>query len=213
MDCSQLSTFYGHQGRGFLPRPPSSLLNARHGSTEGQPEVSLINKSGTCLWLCILCSPKICPFTAIHLDPKAKCRVSKWWWKPSVMFCRAAAKVNSSCLGHVIERPPHRERAVSWLISPNIGLIEDSVPAMHISLKQTYTHAHIRTYFMHEWTPYTTHVHATHFSHKHSIHLLLLTCFLSASSTCFLPFVAELKSLMQQTKKPFSMYYLASSSY
>lgn len=44
------------------------------------------------------------------------------------------------------ERPPHRERAISWLISPNIALIEDSVQARHIRMKQTLltcTHSYI----------------------------------------------------------------------
>lgn len=128
--------------------------------------------------------------------------------KHNVLQSTVATEVNSSCLGHVTECSQRREQAISWLISLNIALIEDSVPARHVSLKQT--HAHICT-CLHAWINviYNMTFMQTHtFLTSIPIHLLFTCClplpcchFCTSPSSCGKP-----KSLMQQCRKPVSIF-------
>lgn len=96
--------------------------------------------------------------------------------KHNVLQSAVATEVNSSCLGHVTECLQHREQAISWLISPNIALIEDSVPARHISLTQPNTHICI---YLDAWinTIYNVTFMQTHiFLTNIHIHLLFTCC-------------------------------------
>lgn len=55
--------------------------------------------------------------------------------------CRASADVNSSWQGHVTGRPPRRGWAGTWLIRPDIFLIEDSGPSTVSTSAKTHAHA------------------------------------------------------------------------
>lgn len=145
------------------------------------------------------------------LDPSAELCIPKEIIKTCHKTrCRAAARANSSCLGHVTKRPPQREWAISWLISPNISLIEDSAIEAYQLETNTLIHTHICTLFTHEKRAYTPCTHTC---------LTFIPCcsaFLSASLTPppppSPPSVAKWNSLTQQTKKPVLMYCLTSSS-
>lgn len=72
---------------------------------------------------------------------------------------KSAECSSSSSAGHVTKSPPHRERAIWWLICPNIALIENAIPARHIGLTQTYAHAQTRMNKNKHYTRQVLHAH------------------------------------------------------
>lgn len=141
-----------------------------------------------------------------NLDPNAELCIPEEILKTCHKTrCRAAVRTNSSCLGHVTERPPQREWAISWLISPNISLIEDSaIEACQLEIN-TRIHTHTHLYIICACT------------HTCLTFIPCCSAFLSASLTPPPPPPSPLSgakwnSLMQQTKKPVLMYCLTSSS-
>jgi len=161
-----LSTFhlYRHQSRGFLPLPCPC-----HAARETcPPKVSLKpRQSSRHVSECL----QICALTAQHLDSRGKVRMQ------SNMMLSGEETTAVGCMWL-------RERASSWVKSPNNRSNEHNMPAKHISSK-TNTRAFVRT-LMHRWRSYATH---TLCSRTFIIHLLSAVS-LSALSNAFLPSVA-----------------------
>lgn len=109
-----------------------NLFFALGGLWEGKSKVSLI-KNGTkdtCLSLFSALSVP-CAFPAMQKLPKEICCDHK--------NCRVQQQQQQQC--GTCEGPA--SYSISWLIRPNIALIEDTIQARHIGLTQAYAHTQI----------------------------------------------------------------------
>lgn len=180
-----LSTFhlYRHQSRGFLPLPCPC-----HAARETcPPKVSLKpRQSSRHVSECL----QICARTAQHLDSRGKVRMQ------SNMMLSGEETTAVGCMWL-------RERASSWVKSPNNRSNEHNMPAKHISSK-TNTRAFVRT-LMHRWRSYATHTLCSSFT------CCLPSRCLPFPTLSFPPWLMQLNISLVQHKA--RLNDLASSSY